>query len=222
MGAFSVGIEYDYYDPNKALFVRPKCKNLKDEISNYKDISMEQYEQEIRPKADVFYQTKLVKSMKAGRSGYPRYGISKFEILSKDRIILYTDYTALSSQFTSTFRKSNPFEPIQAMKRRHSHYYWMSKLLRETIAVYGQYYGDDASLSGPFYCGMSRLMLMPQFAMKLFSPTSTSCQIAVAVKFSGEGGILIQFRNGTGRAAYLKGLDVSWISRFKEEDETYE
>ena len=76
-------------------------------------------------------------------------------------------------------------------------------------------------LLGPFYCGMSAVMTMPQFTMHLLSPTSTSCHIQVAVKFSGDQGILIQFNNDDGRAKDVRGMDISWLSRFKKEDERY-
>ena len=183
---------------------------------------MKQYKQEIIPKVDAYFETKLVKSMESDRD-YNEYGISKGDIISKSRlicIILYTDYTNLSSHFSSTFRKSNTFEPTQAMIKRHTNYYWMARYLRETIRVYGDKY-YEGTLRGPFYCGMSQVMNMPSFAMVLLSPTSTSCHIEVSMKFSGEEGCIIQFDNTQGRAAYVKGFDVSWISRYKEEDERY-
>ena len=102
----------------------------------------------------------------------------------------------------------------------------MSKLLRETVAIYG--YNNKADvfgnvtteLGGPFFCGMSMVMTMPQFAIKLFCPTSTSCHIEVALKFAGEDGIILEFNTSKEHwASRLKGLDLSWISRYKEEDE---
>ena len=55
----------------------------------------------------------------------------------------------------------------------------MSRRLKESVAVYGQDYNgyDPHSIGpiyGPFYCGMSRVMTMPQFNIKLLSPISTS------------------------------------------------
>ena len=186
---------------------------------------MKQYQQEIIPKVDAYFETKLVKAMNSD-SNYYEYGISECDIISKSRlicIILYTDYTKLSSHFSSTFRKSNTFEPTQAMIKRHTNYYWMARYLRETIRVYGDRYGiiGNGTLRGPFYCGMSQVMNMPSFAMVLLSPTSTSCHIEVSMKFSGEEGCIIQFDNTQGLASYVRGLDVSWISRYKEEDERY-
>ncbi len=75
-------------------------------------------------------------------------------------------------------------------------------------------------LSGPFYCGMNILMNMPCFNIRLCSPTSTSKKIEVATKFSGPNGIIIHFNNPwTYQYQYLRGFNVSWLSRYGEEDE---
>ena len=143
-------------------------------------------------------------------------------------MILYTDYSNLSSDFSSTFRNKTKFEAFSRTKQRHANYYWMSKLLRETVAIYG--YNNSTlhmdmtahKLGGPFFCGMSMVMTMPQFAIKLFSPTSTSCHIEVALKFAGKTGIILEFMTSQEwNASILKGLDLSWTSRYKEEDERY-
>ena len=57
--------------------------------------------------------------------------------------------------------------------------------------------------------------------LTMISPTSTSRQLTVALKFSGDYGIIIGFNNDRGSAMQLKGLDVSWVSGFPEEDERY-
>ena len=201
-GSFSVGIRYEYYDPNKSSFVSPKYETLQEEILDYYYINVKQYRQDIIPKSNAYYQTNLRPS-----------GMSKEQIIV---IILYTDYSDLSAHFTSTFRKSNAFEPLSATKRRHRQYYWMGKILRESMEAHGSSYSK-----GPFYCGMSTTMTMPEFTIMLFSPTSTSCHIEVAIQFSGEDGLIIEFNNHGGHAKYIHALDVSWLSRFKEEDERY-
>ena len=98
----------------------------------------------------------------------------------------------------------------------------MSRLLYETVYCYGSYHDNDSGeqLLGPFFCGMSMIMHIPQFNITLSSPTSTSKQIAVAMKFSGKG-IIIEFCNDSGDARKTTGLDVSWLSRFNEEEERY-
>ena len=209
-GAFSIGIKYKYDDDN-GLLVKPKYSNFKQEILEYQHININQYQKEILPKATAYLGTISI------HCKYEDEPITEERLIS---IILYTDYTSLSAHFTSTFRKSNAFEPIQSTKRRHANYYWMAKILEECRSSHGQ--RKTSGLIGPFYCGMSVVMSMPQFAIGLHSPTSTSCHIEVAMKFSGQSGIIIQFDNSRGRATMLDGIDVSLVSRFREEDERYE
>ena len=239
VGTFSVGIQWKYdipkwrenaeKDRDHPLFVNPQYKDLKEEIQEYEDITMEEYNKDILPKATQFHKTKMAKALQHNKES-----ISLESIIC---IILYTDYTEHSSHFTATFRKNSPFEPLQATKRRHAKYYWCSKILRRTIGIYGtdqnginyekrkyehtELWSLFKPLAGPFYCGMSMVMSIPEFGIKLSSPTSTSCQIAVAMKFSGDKGIIMEFNNTSGKAKTVRGFDVSWISRFKEEDERY-
>eukprot|EP01083_Nonionella_stella_P088311 246018_1 len=100
-------------------------------------------------------------------------------------------------------------------------YYWMSRKLRECVEIFGQCrVGIDNTLSGPFFCGMNGVMSMPSFCMRLCSPTSTSKQIEVAMKFSGKNGIVLQMDNPRNvQYRYLHGFNASWISRYKAEDE---
>ena len=80
------------------------------------------------------------------------------------------------------------------------------------------------NLDPPFYTGISQVMEMQSFSVRLCAPTSTSTKLEVAVKFSGENGIILQLTTNNmlkGASSWLRGFDVSWISQFKEEDERY-
>lgn len=91
-------------------------------------------------------------------------------------ILLYCDNTELCSKFSSTFRKSKPEESIQAVKRRNSEYAIWSKTLRETVEYFGQmgwrmdktnkWNNENNRIRGPFYCGMSWLMIIPEFNIR--------------------------------------------------------
>ena len=165
------------------------------------------------------------------------YGIEQQTPLGIDNLyslILYTDFTDLSSDFSRSFRKIHPFETIQNVKIRNSYYWWWSKILRETVELYGiTKYGrrsgwnhasrlSNAGLEGPFFTGLSFVMYIPQYVVKLNSPTSTSLHIEVATKFSGQRGMIIQLDVGDDYLMkQLSGFDCSWISKFKEEHEMY-
>ena len=174
----------------------------------------------------------------------------KYELYNQDQmtiqhvmsLILYTDYDNLSTAFSKTFRKISPQQTIDDVKRNNQEFAIWSRLLRETIEYFGfNQFGDEYvteffarnelygygyprrisnSLFGPFYCGMSVKMVVPQFHMNLYGPTSTSFDKEIAVKFSGQKGILLKLNNtGTENSAYLRGMNVEWISRFTEERE---
>ena len=178
-GAFSVGYNFQYWHKNRENYINPKYDNLKDEIFSYEYLNIDLYDKEIIPKSKEFHQTHLVKSIKCL---WNKYGIKEGDVMSVEMlicIILYCDYTELSRDFSSTFRKNNTFEPIQSTKKRNQKYYHMARILKEMIYCYGQTYawggnGLLSSLVSPFYCGMSFVMMMPQFNIKLYGPTSTS------------------------------------------------
>ena len=94
------------------------------------------------------------------------------------------------------------------------------------LIVYGQeklrHNNDRAvgKLRGPFYCGMSVVMNIPEFNITFLSPTSTSLHIEVAMKFSGDSGMIIEANNNK-VGVTTQALDVSWISRYPEEEERY-
>ena len=108
------------------------------------------------------------------------------------------------------------------IKQRNSRYYHWSKRLREAVELFGDYNYD---IDPPFYTGISCVMEMQSFSIRLCAPTSTSVQMEVAVKFSGSNGIIMQLTTKgimTGTAQFVRGFDVSWLSNFKEEDERYQ
>ena len=200
-GAFSVGFNWNYWDIDNDNYVVQKYKNLKEEILNYQHLNnnIQLYQKEISPKSKAYHDTFLVKSLKARWTRYnDKYGISEGDIISVEMLIcliLYCDYSELSADFSSTFRANNKYEPIQSIKQRNQKYYHLSKGLKECIHVYGQnYYGGRGLLDplvSPFYCGMSIILNMPSFNIHIFGPTSTTKQIEVATRFSGDEGIII-------------------------------
>ena len=117
------------------------------------------------------------------------YGIPPNLLLSVDNllsVILYCDWSDLSREFSSTFRRSKSYEKLGTIKKRNREYWHWSRTLRETV----QYFGDDAQkCKGPFYCGMSFKIIMPSFNIRLCAPSSTSKQLEVATRFAGDEGL---------------------------------
>merc|ERR1712244_2055 len=81
----------------------------------------------------------------------------------------------------------------------------------------GDFGGDESR--GPFYCGMGAVLNIPQFAIRLNGPTSTSLHIEVAMRFGGVEGMIIQLNNDEGLAQWERHFDCSWLSAFPEESE---
>ena len=210
------------------LYVNQKHPSLKAEVLNYDYLGIDQYNKHIITKALMYNNTKYIKSMKAKFHFIPPYyDIPAGSVISLSHIIsviLYTDYTKLSADFSSTFRKHCPFDTLQNIKQRNEKYWWMSKLLRETVEIFGDCSrGDGNDLIGPFYCGLSKVINVSNFFLRLSSPTSTSKRIEVAIKFSGYTGMILKLNNplGNKQCRYLRGFDCSMISRHPEEDERY-
>ena len=192
---------------------------------------MSEYNGTITSKITEYLKTKKIMGMITKWKDY-EYSIAKDKQIGFDNllsIILYTDYTDLSANFTSTFRKKWIYESLEQTKRRNRKYYWWSRILQETIEMYGdgRYERTDKNgyryggeLKGPFFTGMSKLMKMPQFMIHLISPTSTSLHIEVAMRFAGDYGSIIEFDN-RGGADCTQGFSCRWLSRYAEEDEVY-
>jgi len=230
-GVFAVGIDWKYRDayPDEAPIdpkyrVYPHYKNLKEEQLNYKHLQFYQVKK-IMIKAKEYHNTNIARSMKAGT--YPEI-YRRGDALSIDSLIcmiMYCDYTDLSTDFTLSFRKSNPFQPLSQIKKHNSFYYHWSKILRQTIYDYGQSYrkgnGLLSKLRGPFYSGMSVVLTLSKFAMYINSPLSTSVHLEVAVKFADQEGMILEMDNNAGFSRAVRGMDVSWLSRYREEEERY-
>eukprot|EP01084_Bolivina_argentea_P077406 140399_1 len=219
---------------------KSKHKSFKEEILQYGDylFTMTDFNDILMLKTNKYLASKEVKSMKSyGGPGakpidYLHYEIPPNSPITSEHlqsIILYTDFSALCTDFTSTFRKNNIFETEISIKKRNAKYLWFSRRLRESveyfggnwwsIGEYGQTKEWKSTGEEPFYCGMSFCLVMPQYDIRLFGPVSTSRQLEVAINFAKRDGMIIQLQNDTYNGHELQYLNVSWISHFAEEAE---
>ena len=211
----------------KELYVEKRYGSFAEEIRNYSYIDIKQYKDVILVKASAYINTNKVKSIKA--DPWYTYSPAHYEVEDKTplgldnliSVILYCDYTALCSDFSSTFRKTSPWETISSIKHRNTKYWWLSKTLRETVELFTDPEQNSNNPTQTYYTGMSYVMYLPSFSIRLCSPTSTSVQIAVACKFSGDKGLILQLNVGRVMATGARAFDCSWLSRFREEDERY-
>lgn len=222
------------------LYVAPIHNNFKSEIMDYDDdeIDIDQYNELVINKSLQFMQSHKVKAIKPLQSLYDNvealhFGINKESRLSPYHliaIILYTDFSKLSTNFSSTFRRMFPSETLESVKKRNQKYYFLSKFLRESIQCFGingngEYDPVSDSMINKeqrtLFCGMSCLMLMPCFNLRFSSPNSTSTVLNVAMNFTGDNqGIIIRINNKMyGAGARERFFNVCWISKFSEESE---
>ena len=75
-------------------------------------------------------------------------------------IILYCDFTGLCTSFGESFRKLYPLEPIKNVINRNKKYWFLTKYLRECVEIYGYPGYGKTKISGPFYCGLSYIMVI--------------------------------------------------------------
>ena len=202
----------------KELYINKKYDIFKEEILNYKHtrIPTERLYSFVLIKAERYSQTEAIRRIKSGwdQEDPQQYGVrnhTPLGIKNLASIILYTDFTELSSDFTSTFHKQTPFETLSQIKERNRVFWWWSKTLSETVELFG----ENVDRNGPYYCGMSTVMTLPSLAIRLCSPTSTSIHLEVALKFSSSEGMIIQMmaeevQSLNGR---LRAFDCSFISR---------
>ena len=202
---------YDHggYTP-KQLFVPPKYDSFKKELLHYQYISISTYKKIILPKVTAYIDTKKARSIRAIKNGLRydddqasrnkyKYGVHQYEMsnilkydikegthIKKDHLlslILYTDFTHLSTDFSSTFRPAYPYESIASIKQRNSSYYWMSRRLRETVQLFGD--RDPEEIPHPrfknastvnrmafekqYFTGLSAVLCLPSYQIRLCS-----------------------------------------------------
>eukprot|EP01084_Bolivina_argentea_P249492 417675_1 len=232
----------DYYNQNDhggykehELFIAPKWNSIKEEIINNKFCPLPIYQFNISlHKCSKYIYTKKVKKTKRSTSAEKElhYGV-KESTLSKQHIlsvILYCDESDLQKHFTASFRKYAPYQSIELVKQNNREFAHWSKTIRETVELFG-WNGRGFKhpkhktkrihkLKGPFFCGMSFSMALPEFNMRLCGPTSTTKQVEVATRFAGIDGIIIALNNNGYKDSHcLRAFGCSWLSNYPGEDE---
>lgn len=220
--------DYGGYE-EKELYVPQKYQSYKQEI--LEQISKESYDLALE-KATQYMQISTIRAIEANMYGYAwmNYGISEYERISLNHVIaliLYCDFSAYCTKFSSTFRKIFSTESMAEVKARNSSFWFQSKFFREAVECFGTNNNTDSLPdggkpdTGPFYTGLDVVLAIPAFSIRLASPTSTSKHVAVSLNFSKQTGMIIELDNpeSDSRASNASLFDVSWLSRFPDEDE---
>eukprot|EP01084_Bolivina_argentea_P021973 40817_1 len=229
--SFSTGFAFVYWDEleNKDdnLHISPNYESIKEEILCSGFVSINQWNKKVMSKAQQYHKSSKMKNIKYTNK-WTQHGWAEGVTISLDHIvsvILYCDFSKLSTHFSASFRKNDPFESIQGTKARHANYYYFGKALVETVIDFGDngkgVLGDEGEVinkeRGPFYCGLNFVMKFSSFAIKLKGPCSTSKHQEVTLNFAKRDGIIMQFNNEDGNLA--SSFNCSWISKYNGEDE---
>eukprot|EP00483_Globobulimina_turgida_P010725 UN10746 len=194
-------------------------------LSNNK-IDIDKYKS-IITKTNEYMNTRMVKQMKfeddeLGWDDIKYFGISHHAAITKlhlQSLSFYTDCSELSTAFSKTFRRITVSETLQSIKERNRSYWWLSKLLIEAVNCFGSNNWENSDcdrIKGPFFCGMSMVMEVPSFMIRLCGPTSTTTQICTAANFAAGNGIILELDNVSSLAVrVLRVLSVGWLSRYK-------
>ena len=101
----------------------------------------------------------------------------------------------------------------------------MFKQNRQKHSVYA-YKGRRPDFeSGPFYSGVDVILAIPQFAIRLCSPVSTSAHMEVSMNFAKRDGMIIELNNNKSSDTIswfkcLPSFDCDWISKYPDEAES--
>merc|ERR1719242_1953077 len=179
--------DYSGHDREDLYIPRGKYDNLKDEALNTGHCSLGQFKT-MQFKAKGLMDSEKIRFMRAtfmyGHANH--YGIEYGDQITEKHVqslLLYTDNSAMCAAFSGTFRQDKFGEKLESIKARNTAYFNMSKLLRETVECFGN--NRDVE-RGPFFCGVTSMMLIPSFGIRLCSPTSTSKKEEVAWRFAEE------------------------------------
>eukprot|EP01084_Bolivina_argentea_P208979 356090_1 len=153
--SFSTGFHFFYWDKFKndtngecedrlngytysELFVSARFASLKIEILQSGYLSIQNWNAKVIAKAEGYYSTQRVKKTKAEYNFYDHITIGcHISIKHLMSIILYCDWSDLSTDFTGTFRRNSFLETLESVKERHSNYLHFAKLLVEAVTSFG-------------------------------------------------------------------------------------
>ena len=183
-------------------YIAPKYKSLKVEVLEGAEnkLSIIQYENSMKTALSKFnsYGKHI---QKATLRWEQIYGIKRGSIITLDHIIaitFYTDYTELSSEFSTSYRRLSADESDETLKKRHQLFANWARLMREAVEVFGTHLSKAPNYK-LFYHGITKRMVFSGFCQRFCGPTSCTLSLDIAVGFANQSeygdGIVISINN---------------------------
>eukprot|EP01084_Bolivina_argentea_P000912 1667_1 len=113
-----------------------------------------------------------------------KQSISYQHILS---LLIYCGFDNLQREFSKTYRKKNKNESIDAMKERHSNFYFLGKYLRECVECFGMEWNKTTGESLRLYHGLTGQLSFHSIFSCIKGPLSATMDHQVAQNFGMQG-----------------------------------
>eukprot|EP01084_Bolivina_argentea_P039134 72345_1 len=217
------------------MYVTNKYKNLKQELTQNELCHLGQHQwMHLMQKAQIHIQTNFLKTFYCVRNKTAKcYDMYYRELISVGHLIVmmvYCNFDTLQRIFSETFRKLNKNETDDDLKKRHGHYYFLARLLRECVECFGMPSGRNNTI---VYRGLDKSFLFASMKAYINSPFSTTTAYSVAQSFYGENTEMIleleidskswaiapfELNDDENR---LTCLDMAWISDYTNEQEIF-
>ena len=217
----------DYDQTNSYWHVKPKHGNFKQELTNYAQYALSaSVWNQVYEHSAHHHNSQYVKAMKCLRaeSSAQCYEMNTGDSMQQHHVIalrVYTSFTDLQREFSSTFRRINN-ESIESMKERHAYYYFLARYLRECVEIFGMECKEKELTVFHGVCGSINFSsVYPYFK----GPFSTTLDFAVAQNFSTADGVTLELKINSleWRMTYnvnrMNAIWCAWISDFSAEQE---
>eukprot|EP01084_Bolivina_argentea_P259594 438066_1 len=218
--SYNFGQQFFYWEyyKNHKWFIRPKYDNFKHELTTNTIYSINAFSWMIEWEnaKDKLENDELVRNLRSNHEFHAKYKIKPDKPVTMNHlmaILFYCNTTELQSKFSSTYRQlTHVMETQDDFKRRHSHYFYFGKYLREIVEVFGDVLVEDDII---FYHGINHPLYFTKMIAKFYCPTSTSKKFGVAANFAGTDGMVLSFTKYFRNAFYFDCI----LSGFDQEEE---
>eukprot|EP01084_Bolivina_argentea_P059536 108739_1 len=214
---FGFGIYLNYWENGFENTVTPKYCTLKKELLNNKICVISEREYYwLYEECMKLYKTKRHKvTAKHIGVNNKKFNIESGTPITMNHLIslkLYTDFCEITKKFKKTMRKKNHLESLESLICRNSECAQWSRYIKESCSFYGGNLGKNITL----YTGLTRKLLFSSMRQHFECPLSTTLNYNKALTFCKDNGCVLKLKAGNSKTRYF---DVSWLSRYKEEQE---